>query len=112
MAITHTRTIENLEVRNDGNNIVCDIQVKWVSSDDSDVERTTIEGSETYQVNSEDVTPDSEGFVAFADLTEEIVLGWIADELANSNITQNNASWIDSVLNPPAPATVNKETPW
>jgi len=112
MAITHTRTIENLEVRNDGNNIVCDIQVKWVSSDDSDVERTTIEGSETYQVNSEDVTPDSEEFVAFADLTEEIVLGWIADELANSNITQNNASWIDSVLNPPAPSTVNKETPW
>jgi len=112
MAITHTRTIENLEVRNDGNNIVCDIQVKWVSSDDSDVERTTIEGSETYQVNSEDVTSDSEGFVAFADLTEEIVLGWIADELANSNTTQNNASWIDSVLNPPAPATVNKETPW
>ena len=112
MAITHTRTIENLEVRNDGNNIVCDIQVKWVSSDDSDVERTTIEGSETYQVNSEDVTPDSEGFVAFADLTEEIVLGWIADELANSNTTQNNASWIDSVLNPPAPSTVKKETPW
>jgi len=112
MAITHTRTIENLEVRNDGNNIVCDIQVKWVSSDDSDVERTTIEGSETYQVNSEDLTPDSEGFVAFADLTEEIVFGWIADELANSNTTQNNASWINSVLNPPAPATVNKETPW
>ena len=46
MAITHTRTIENLEVRNDGNNVVCDIQVKWVSSDDSDVERTTIEGFE------------------------------------------------------------------
>lgn len=112
MTITHTRTIENLEVRNDGNNVVCDIQVKWVSSDDSDVERTTIEGSETYQVNSEDVTPDSEGFVAFADLTEEIVLGWIADELAEERVTAQHTSWINSVLNPPAPATVNKETPW
>lgn len=112
MAITHTRTIENLEVRNDGNNIVCDIQVKWVSSDDSDVERTTIEGSETYQVNCGDVTPDSEGFVAFADLTEEIVLGWIADELAEERVTAQHTSWINSVLNPPAPATVNKETPW
>jgi len=112
MAITHTRTIENLEVINDGNNVVCDIQVKWVSSDDSDVERTTIEGSETYQVNSEDVTPDSEGFVAFADLTEEIVLGWIADELAEERVTAQHTSWINSVLNPPAPVTVNKETPW
>ena len=112
MAITHTRTIENLEVRNDGNNIVCDIQVKWVSSDDSDVERTTIEGSETYQVNSEDVTPDSEGFVAFADLTEEIVLGWIADELAEERVTAQHTSWINSVLNPPAPRTVNRATPW
>lgn len=112
MAITHVRTIENLRVRNDGNNVVCDIQVKWVSSDDSDVERTTIEGFENYQVNYEDVIPDSEGFVAFADLTEEIVLGWIADELAEERVTAQHTSWINSVLNPPAPATVNKETPW
>ena len=112
MAITHVRTIENLRVRNDGNNVVCDIQVKWVSSDDSDVERTTIEGFENYQVNYEDVIPDSEGFVAFADLTEETVLGWIADELAEERVTAQHTSWINSVLNPPAPATVNKETPW
>ena len=112
MAIAHTRTIENLEVRNDGNNVVCDIQVKWVSSDDSDVERTAIEGFENYQVNCGDVNPDSEGFVAFADLTEEIVLGWIADELAEERVTAQHTSWINSVLNPPAPVTVNKETPW
>jgi hypothetical protein len=112
MAITHIRTIENLEVKNDGNDIVCDIQVKWVSSDDSDVERTTIEGFENYQVNSEDVIPDSEGFVAFADLTEEIVLGWIADQLAEERVTAQHTSWINSVLNPPAPFTLNKETPW
>ena len=112
MAITHTRTIENLAVINDGNNIVCEVEVKWESSDDSDVERTTIRSSEYYQLETDGLTPDSDGFISFADLTQETVEGWIAEELEKQTVTAGHESWINSVINPPAPRTVNKATPW
>jgi len=112
MAITHTRTIENLQVLNNGNDIVCEVEVRWVSSDDSDVERTTIDSTERYTLETEGVTPDSDGFVSFADLTETTVEEWIADQLAEERTTAHHTSWINSVLNPPAPRTVNKATPW
>jgi hypothetical protein len=112
MAITHTRTIENLSVINDGNNIVCEVEVKWESSDDSDVERTTIRSSEYYQLETDGLTPDSDGFISFADLTQETVEGWIAEELGKQTVTAGHESWINSVINPPAPRTVNKATPW
>ena len=112
MAITHTRTIENLAVINDGNNIVCEVEVKWESSDDSDVERTNIRSSEYYQLETDGLTPDSDGFISFADLTQETVEGWIAEELEKQTVTAGHESWINSVINPPAPRTVNKATPW
>lgn len=112
MAITHTRSIENLKVLNNGDNVVCQVEVRWVSSDDSDVERTTIEGSQTYEVETEGVTADSDGFVAFGDLTEAIVEGWIADQLAEEIVTAQHISWINSVLNPPAPRIVDRAIPW
>ena len=69
MAITHTRTIENLRVLNDDNNIVCRVRVKWTSSDDSDVERTTIESSKAFKIETEGVTSESDGFISFESLT-------------------------------------------
>ena len=112
MAITHKRTIENLQILNNADGVVCQVEVKWVSSDDSDVERTTIQGSEMYELETDGITADSDGFVAFADLTEETVEGWIADQLAEERVTEQHTSWINSVLNPPAPRTVNRATPW
>jgi hypothetical protein len=112
MAITHTRTIENLRVLNNGDDIVCQVEIRWVSSDDSNVERTTIDSTETYDLETEGVTPDSDGFVSFADLTEATVEGWVADQLAEEKTTERHTSWINSVLNPPAPRVVNKATPW
>lgn len=112
MAITHTRAIETLEVLNDGNNVVCEVEVKWVSSDDSEPERTTIQSSQRYILQTEDVSPDVDGFVNFEDLTAEIVEGWIVDKLAESTVEAGHTAWINSVLNPPAPRTINKTTPW
>jgi hypothetical protein len=112
MAITHTRTIENLRVLNNGDDIVCQVEIRWVSSDDSNVERTTIDSTETYDLETEGVTPDSDDFVSFADLTEATVEGWVADQLAEEKTTERHTSWINSVLNPPAPRVVNKATPW
>jgi len=112
MALVQSRTIENLQVLNDGNNIVCSVEVRYTSYDDTDQERTTIESSRNFRLNTEDVTTETEGFVAFESLTAEIVEGWIAEKLNDNNIHTNQAAWIDSVLNPPAPRTVNKANPW
>jgi len=114
MTIQHSRTIENLEVLNDGNNVVTEVEVRFVSYDDSDQERTTIQSGHRFQLETEGVTPDSDGFVAFGSLTAETVEGWLGEELTDEEerVQRHHTSWIDSVLNPPAPRTVNKATPW
>jgi hypothetical protein len=114
MAIQHSRTIENLEVLNDGNNVVTEVEVRFVSYDDSNQERTTIDSSQRFELETEGVTPESEGFVAFGSLTAETVEGWLGDELTTqeANVQAGHTAWINSVLNPPAPRTVNKATPW
>lgn len=114
MAIQHSRTIENLEVLNDGNNVVTEVEVRFVSYDDSDQERTTIDSSQRFELETEGVTSESEGFVAFGSLTAETVEGWLGDELTTqeANVQAGHTAWINSVLNPPAPRTVNKATPW
>ena len=114
MTIQHSRTIENLEVLNDGNDVVTQVEVRFVSYDDSDQERTTIDSSFRFELETEGVTSESEGFVAFASLTAETVEGWLGDKLTTqeANAQAGHTAWIDSVLNPPAPRTVNKATPW
>jgi hypothetical protein len=114
MAIQHSRTIENLEVLNDGNNVVTEVEVRFVSYDDSDQERTTINSNQTFLLETEGVTPDSDGFVAFGSLTAETVEGWLGEKLTTKeeSVQANHTSWINSVINPPAPRTVNKATPW
>ena len=47
-------------------------------------------------------------------LTESVVEGWLGSELTDTETrTQaGHTAWITSVLNPPAPPTVNKALPW
>jgi hypothetical protein len=114
MTVHHSRTIENLEVLNDGNNIVTEIEVRFVSYDDSDQERTTIDSNHRFRLETEGVSPDSDGFVTFESLTAEIVEGWLGEELTTeeARIQSGHTIWINSIFNPTAPRTVNKTTPW
>lgn len=114
MAIRHSRTIENFEVLNDGNDVVTEVEVHFTSYDDSDQERTTIDSHHRFQLDTEGVTPDSDGFITFDNLTAETVEGWLGEELTTqeASVQAGHTAWINSVLNPPAPRTVNKTTPW
>lgn len=114
MTIQHSRTIENLEVLNDGNNVVTEVTVRFDSYDDSDQKRTKISSNHRFELETEGITPESEGFVAFDSLTAETVEGWLSDKLTTqeANVQTGHTTWINSVLNPPAPRTVNKATPW
>jgi len=111
MAITHTETVSNLIVLNDGTDVVSQVEIKTVSVDDSDPSNLTQTNYENYTVDSSGGT-SAAGFVAFGSLSETVIKGWLTDELAKSNVKTNAEAWIESVKNPPAPTHVSKELPF
>ena len=115
MAIQHSRTITNLEVLNSGDtDVVCQVEVEFTSYDDSDQEGTTITSNQTFGLGTDDRSSSSEGWVAFGSLTAAVVEGWLGSELtdAETRAQEGHTAWINSVLTPPAPATVDKALPW
>ncbi len=115
MAIQHSRAITNLEVLNSGDtDVVCQVEVKFTSYDDSNQEGTTIQSSELFELETDDRSSSSEGWVAFGSLTAAVVEGWLGSELtdAETRAQKGHTAWINSVLTPPAPATVDKALPW
>ena len=111
MAITHTQTVSNLTVLNDGTDVVSEVTIKTVSVDDSNPSVLTRTVEENFPVDTSGGTGAS-GFVAFGSLSETVVKNWIADELAASNTKTNAEAWINSVKTPPTPAEVSKALPW
>jgi len=111
MAITHTETVSNLIVINDGTDVVSQVVIKTVSVDDSDPENLTKTSYDNYDVDTSGGTGAS-GFVAFGSLSETVVKNWVADELAVSNTKTNAEAWINSVKTPPTPAEKDKALPW
>ena len=111
MAITHTETVIDLIVLNDGTDVVSQVAIKTVSVDDSDPSNLTQTNYDTYIIDSSGGT-SAAGFVAYDSLSETVVKGWIADELATSDTKTNAEAWINSVKSPPTPAEVNKKLPW
>ena len=111
MAITHTETVIDLIVLNDGTDVVSQVAIKTVSVDDSDPSNLTQTNYDTYIVDSSGGT-SAAGFVAYGSLSETVVKSWISDELSASNIKTLAEEWINSVKNPPTLAEVNKPLPW
>ena len=111
MAITHTETVSDLTVLNDGTDVVSEVTIKTVSVDDSDPSNLTQTNYDNYTVDSSGGTGAS-GFVAFGSLSETVVKNWIAAELAKSNTKTNAEAWINSVKTPPTPAEKDKALPW
>ena len=113
MAITVTKTVTGLTILNNADKIVSEVEVTTKSVDDSNPSVLTIEGSDNFEVDTSGGTGAS-GFVAYDSLTQSAILAWtpVADGLAASNTVINQAAWIESVKNPPAPATVNEALPF
>ena len=111
MAITHTETVIDLIVLNDGTDVVSQVAIKTVSVDDSDPSNLTQTNYDTYIIDSSGGT-SAAGFVAYGSLTETVVKSWIADELAAGNTKTLAEAWINSVKTPPTRAEVNKSLPW
>ena len=113
MAITVTKTVTGLQILNNADNIVSEVEVTTKSVDDSDPSTLTIEATENFEVDTSGGTGAS-GFVAYASLNQSAILDWtpVKDGLASSNTVINQAAWIESVKNPPAPTEVSKALPF
>ena len=111
MAITHNVNVIKLTVINDGEDVVSEIDVEIVSVDDSDPSNLTRTFYDTYNVDTSGGA-SAAGFVAYGSLTEDIVKGWIAEELAGSIRKTLAEEWIEEKKNPPTPPEVSKALPW
>ncbi len=114
MAITHTETVTALTIVNNSDNIISEVEVTIKSVDDSNPSVLTIEGTESIGVTTSGITTSTSGFVAYENLNQSTILNWtqVATAISESNLKINNAAWIESVKNPPAPSHVDKDLPW
>ena len=115
MAIQFSKNITNIDVVNSGDkDIVSRVELEFTSYDDSNQEGTTIQSSESFELETDGRSSSSEGWVAYASLDAATVEGWLGSELTDriASVQANHNGWINSVLNPPAPANVNKALPW
>jgi len=113
MAITVTKNVTGLTILNSADKIVSEVEVTTKSVDDSDPDTLTMEVQEYFDVDTSGGT-GAAGFVAYDSLTEAEILAWtpVADGLAASYAVTNQAAWIESVKNPPAPATIKEALPF
>jgi len=111
MAITHTETVKELIVLNDGTDVVSMVIIQTDSVDDSDPSNLKQLNLDGYPLDTSGGT-SAAGFVAFGSLSEDVVKGWISTELAASNTKTNAENRINNIKNPPAPPEVSKTLPW
>jgi hypothetical protein len=106
MSITHAWKIRKLIQKNDGSGLVIQVFYKVYSSD----------GEYDYVSagNVELITENLLNFVPYADLTEELVIGWVKDKLGPNlgNHEQINSEWINAAKNPAIPTTKVERLPW
>lgn len=115
MAIQFSKSITNINVANSGDkDVVSNVEVEFTSYDDSNQEGTTIKSNESFELSTDGRTSSSDGWVAYASLDVATVEGWLGSELTDriTSVQANHNGWINSVLTPPAPATVDKALPW
>ena len=113
MAITHTETIKRLEVLTSNNdNIVRRIIVTIDSSDDSNPSKYKFTSTDTFDISTTGITTSTSGFVAYEDLTESTVKGWISADLSTSKQKGFNSSHINRLIEEEGRATIDKTIPW
>lgn len=115
MAIQTSKAVTEIKVVNSGSqDIIAEFNLQLTSYDDSDVEGTTISSENTFQLETEGRSSSSEDWVEYSSVTQAQLETWGGEELTKwvSQATGNQVSWINSVVSPPAPATVYKALPF
>jgi len=117
MAITHTQTVSKLNILNNSDNIVSEVTVHILSTDDSDPENLKVESDSAFRLDTSGGTGAS-GFVAYDSLTQSAILAWdtVKDGITSWNIQANHEEWIERQIERAAtsatPTEINKTLPW
>ena len=109
MAVSHSYNIIELVQKNDGSGIVCCVKFEIVSTDDV----TTTSVSYKSKCELADPAPGEE--IPYLSLDMPTVLGWVQTHAklpAVATMEANNAERINSIDNPPTPATKVDPLPW
>ena len=113
MAITHTETITLMEVLTANNdNIVGKVVTNIASSDDSNASKYKSEGTDSFLITTSGITTSTAGFVAYEDLTESTVKGWISSGISTSKVKANNVVKINKLIADDNRTTEDKALPW
>ena len=114
MAITYTWKVTSLKTKTEGRNADAVVRTYWEKiGTDENGNTGTFSGATPFS------SANTENFVAFADLTEEAVLGWIRAEVTgdyeeevNWQIQKQIDEKVDPITEAPMPwATEESETP-
>jgi hypothetical protein len=105
MAITYNWTIGNLEYNNDSDQGV--VVAHWRATGTETVGDVTYSAS-AYSTQSFEPDPSADGYVAYADLTEAAVIGWVQNAVDQAAVEEAIANKIEADKNP---ATLSG-TPW
>ena len=111
MAINVTKTILDLRVINNADNIVSEVEILITSVDDSDPSKLRIEGRDKIPLDTSGGT-DASGFIAYESLNESTILNWTPVKNRIDLMINNQAAWVERAKNPPPPAEVSKALPW
>ena len=116
MAITHTQTVSKLNILNNSDNIVSEVTVHRLSTDDSDPEKFKVESDTSFRLDTSGGTGAS-GFVAYESLTQSTILAWdtVKDGITTWNIQANHEEWIERQIaleQTTTPTEINKALPW
>jgi|TARA_B100000427_G_scaffold165561_1_gene137538 hypothetical protein len=90
MSITHARTVSELLVLNDGTDMVSEVIIETTSMDN---DLTSVTSPDRFELDTSGGT-SATGFISYADLTEETVLGWLSSQIDASNIEKIHESQI------------------
>lgn len=118
MAVIQKKKIKQLEVTNDDNNVVIQVEIEWRTYDDSDPEEFYMEDQKRFTLETDEVNPTAPEFIAYGDLTQETVFGWLDARLNSKRIKEWEQRMIQDIndrVNPPEqapPKTIYKELPW
>ena len=106
MAITNTWSVSNM-VHQDSDGGVITVYWSMVAASDGTPSYTATEGGKLR------LTPDpsSPDYIAYADLTEEVVIGWVKDQLTAEKVTEVEAA-LQAQLDEQKKPTKASGTPW
>lgn len=109
MTAIQRKKIKDLEVINNGNDIVTNVVIEWVTYDDSDPEEIREMANRIFTLDTDEVDISSSGFIPYNDLTPEIIFNWIEKELNSVRIKEMEQRLITNInnrVNPPSRSSI------